>query len=398
MNTSFAVEIDDLLAESLEDAIERERTEFDRLTAGSRDLVLFGAGNMGRTVARTLQTAGIRPIAFADNNAKLWGESSDGIPVLSPSDAAMRYGSSAMFLITVWGAGSRDRMAARACQLRSLGCRRVITFPFLFWKYPTLFLPYHVVDQPRKVLQDAPDVRAVYDLWADEYSRREYTAQLQWRLRADFDSMADPVPQTVYFPDDVFSLTRREVFVDCGAFDGDTVRSFLEVTGSRFNRIIAFEPDPANYTRLRQSVAALPSEIARHIMTYQQATGGIRARVAFEALGTEGSAIGMGGAETQRVTEVDCVTLDEVLEDTVPTHIKMDVEGAELDALAGARGVIARHAPVLAICSYHRQADLWRIPALIHSIRPDYRFFLRPHRIEGWDLVCYAVPPQRTTI
>ena len=94
-------------------------------------------------------------------------------------------------------------------------------------------------------------------------------------------------------------------------------------------------------------------------------------------------------------TEVECVTLDAALAEVTPTHIKMDIEGAELDALEGAREVIARHAPVLAVCSYHRQADLWRIPALIHSINSSYRFFLRPHRIEGWDLVCYAVPPQR---
>ena len=51
--------------------------------------------------------------------------------------------------------------------------------------------------------------------------------------------------------------------------------------------------------------------------------------------------------------------------------------------------------PVLAICSYHRQTDLWRIPELIHSIDADYRLFIRPHLIEGWDLVCYAVPAER---
>ena len=56
--------------------------------------------------------------------------------------------------------------------------------------------------------------------------------------------------------------------------------------------------------------------------------------------------------------------------------------------------VIARHSPILTICVYHRQADLWRIPALIHAINPGYRLFLRPHLIEGWDVVCYALSPQ----
>ncbi len=51
--------------------------------------------------------------------------------------------------------------------------------------------------------------------------------------------------------------------------------------------------------------------------------------------------------------------------------------------------------PVLTICSYHKQDHLWRIPLLIHSICDGYRFFLRPHLLEVWDLVCYAVPENR---
>jgi FkbM family methyltransferase len=393
MTTSHAAELDELLAEGSDHAIERERTEFDRLTAGAPDgLVLFGAGNMGRIVARRLRTVDILPIAFADNNARLWGQSIEGIPVVSPAEAAARYGSSAAFLIAVWAVGSRDRMAARQRQLRELGCRTVIAFPALFWKFPGLFLPHHVVDQPRKVLQEAATVRTAYELWADDASRREYAAQVKWRLRGDFDSMADPVTQNIYFPDDLFSLTNHEVFVDCGAYDGDTVRSFLELTGSNFDRIAAFEPDPANYHKLRQSVAALPPDIAGRIQMHRKATGARDCRVSFSALGTDGSAIGEGDSE------VECVALDGALADTAPSHIKMDIEGAELEAIEGARGVIARHSPVLAICSYHRQPDLWRIPALIHSINPGYRLFLRPHLIEGWDLVCYAVPPERTRI
>ena len=206
--------------------------------------------------------------------------------------------------------------------------------------------------------------------------------------------MADPVPQSIYFPDDLFSLTNHEVFVDCGAYDGDTIHSFLELTGSDFDRIVAFEPDPANYDKLRQSITALPPRIAGRIEIHQKATGARDGRVSFAALGTDGSAIGEGDFE------VDCVALDSALADTAPSrikpsHIKMDIEGAELDAIEGARGVIARESPVLAICSYHRQSDLWRIPALIHSINPGYRLFLRPHLIEGWDAVCYAVPPKR---
>jgi len=78
-----------------------------------------------------------------------------------------------------------------------------------------------------------------------------------------------------------------------------------------------------------------------------------------------------------------------------PTFIKLDIEGYEIEALRGARGVIDRAAPVLAVCVYHLQDHLWRIPLLLREWRSDYALFLRPHNEEGWDLVCYAVPRAR---
>ena len=89
---------------------------------------------------------------------------------------------------------------------------------------------------------------------------------------------------------------------------------------------------------------------------------------------------------------VNCVALDTALSGAQPTYIKMDIEGAELDALNGARGIIKQYAPVLAICTYHLQDHLWKIPLLIESMNPGYNFFLHPHLVEGWDLVCYAIP------
>lgn len=76
----------------------------------------------------------------------------------------------------------------------------------------------------------------------------------------------------------------------------------------------------------------------------------------------------------------------------------MDIEGSELDALAGARNIIRKGMPILTICLYHRYDDLWRIPLFINSLAGEYRLFLRPHEIEGWQLVCYAIPSHRLKI
>jgi hypothetical protein len=84
-----------------------------------------------------------------------------------------------------------------------------------------------------------------------------------------------------------------------------------------------------------------------------------------------------------------------LLDGRAPTVIKMDIEGAEGDTIRGARRTIREHQPLLEICVYHVQDHLWTLPLLIDSIKPGYRYFLRPHKYEVWDLVCYAVPPDR---
>ena len=73
----------------------------------------------------------------------------------------------------------------------------------------------------------------------------------------------------------------------------------------------------------------------------------------------------------------------------------MDIEGAEPDALLGARATIARHRPILAMCAYHEQDHLWSIPLSLRETCDNYSFVLRPHNEEGWDLVCYGVPHER---
>jgi hypothetical protein len=92
---------------------------------------------------------------------------------------------------------------------------------------------------------------------------------------------------------------------------------------------------------------------------------------------------------------VDCVALDEALSDCRPTYIKMDIEGSELEAVIGAGGIIKASQPVLAICVYHQQDHLWRIPAALADLTDEYQYYLRPHLLEVLDLVCYAVPERR---
>ena len=96
-----------------------------------------------------------------------------------------------------------------------------------------------------------------------------------------------------------------------------------------------------------------------------------------------------------RRRDVEVAPLDEILAGTRPTYIKFDVEGAEHDALVGGSETISANMPVLAVCLYHRPEDLWDLPLLVQSLRPDYRLHVRRYSDERWETVLYAVPPDR---
>jgi FkbM family methyltransferase len=383
--------LETLLAESMDDAMRRERATFDASARGREGIVLVGFGGLGRRVIRVLRAAGVEPLALADNGARVQGTDIEGHEVLSVPEAARRYGERATFVVTIWGAGSTHRFAQTRAQLESLGVRAVSSFPPLLWKYPAGSLPHYCQDLPHRVLEQREDVRRGLDVWADERSRREYLSQVRLRLLADFDGLAHPVEHPQYFPTDLFEYGPAECFVDCGAYDGDTIRTLLDAHGAAIERIIALEPDPVNAAVLERYASTL--RLPGGVTVLPLAAGAARGRAFIETTGTASSALTSNGVEG--TAAIDLAPLDEILEHEHPTFIKMDIEGAEPDALRGARATIVRHRPILAVCVYHLQDHLWTIPLSLRETCDDYDFVLRPHNEEGWDLVCYGVPRER---
>jgi FkbM family methyltransferase len=384
--TALQCELDTLLDEDLASVRDREQNAFDRLIAPFQNrLVLFGAGNLGQTALRCLHSAGIEPLAFSDNKAALWGSSVSGVTVLSPEDAAERFGDSAAFFVTIWShghtfCGTRD-------QLGSLGCRNVFPAATLRWKFAHMLLPFFCQDLPSKVYEQASEVKKAAVLWADERSLEQYKSQVRWRALGEHSGFGRRDKAEQYFPEEIFSLLPEEEFVDCGAYVGDTLRILIARQQNKVMRAIAIEPDPVNYAELARFTSGLD---VKGITIHNVALGRSRTRVQFNSRGTPASSVASNGE-----ISVDCVPLDELLHDSRPTYLKMDIEGSEEDAILGACRTIQRDSPVLAVCMYHKQKDLWSLPLLIREVRPDYRFFLLAHAEEGWETVCYAVPKER---
>lgn len=380
-----------MLREPQGEARMRERRVLEELEAKPDiPIVLFGAGHLGRHTLALLRAHGREVAAFVDNDRDLWGSSVDGVPVLPPTDASSRLAGDGLVIVTIWRAeGGHDFLVTRD-DLRKRGWRRVESFIPLFWGYGSDALPYITIDLPTRVLDARDAVIAAAELWSDERSLSEYVAQVRWRLLGDFAALS-PAEPNQYFADGLVRVGPDEVFVDCGAFTGDTLLDVAARVAS-WRAYHAFEPDPASYVLLQAAVASLTEQLADRVHLHRFATSDRSGVERFNASGLPGASLSGSGT-----LQVDCVAIDDVLTEPPPTFVKMDIEGAEAAALTGSRRVIREGRPLLAVAAYHKQADLWELPQLVHDMMPEYRMFLRPHQGEGFETVLYAMPPERLT-
>lgn len=383
-DTRVEAELDQLLSETPESAALRARRDL-----GDAPLVLYGAGHLGQSVLARLRSLGVEPAAFADDTPEKQGGVIEGLPVLPPSEAASRFGARAVFAVTILNPFASYLQTER--RLRQLVDARVVPFLHLAWAYPEAFLPHYQFELPQHVLAKSAAIRGALRVFDDDESRRQFVAHVRHRLRLDYAGLPASAAGD-YFPRDILAPLPPDItFVDCGAYDGDTVRRFLGQQGDAFGRVYAFEPDEMNARRLREYVAGLGEEVARRVLVYQAGVGARRERLRFNSTGDTSAAFDGSGDQ-----EVDILPLDEAVEDDgAPLYVKFDVEGAERDALAGADQLIRRSRPVIAISIYHRPDDLWELPSYLDALGLGYKIFLRTQGEDGMDVICYAVPPCR---
>jgi FkbM family methyltransferase len=318
-------------------------------------------------------------LGFADNSPRLHGQRIDGCEVTSIADAVRQYGQSAVFVTAIYTARPlREQLAATSVPVASARA--------VFFQHPAVFLPHASVDSPESLATQADAIMEGLDNWADDASRAEYVTQIAWHSLATTEvGPWTPAAQT-YFPEGLVRLSDHEVFVDCGAFDGDTLREFLRRKGDRFEGFIAFEADPTNFRSLEESIASLPAATRERIVARRVAVHSGRGTLRFSSADGAGSAVAAAGD-----IEVEADSLDSLLSGVDPTFIKMDIEGAEPNALRGATNTLRSKAPTLAICLYHARQHLWELPKAIRQANADYDVFLRRHSDECWETVGYAL-------
>ena len=227
----------------------------------------------------------------------------------------------------------------------------------------------------------------LYHKLADDRSREVFVNLLRYRilpyscyLRNAFDA-----EHAQYFDPGIVQCSPDEVFVDCGGFIGDTAESFVQHY-PQYKHVYTYEPSSENYIKCAQTVSKYPN-----ITVKPFGVGKKEATVAFAQSGAASSFL-IDSGNKENVSGVKITSLDADIAEPV-SFIKMDVEGFEIDALIGSKGHIQNDYPKLAICIYHLPSDIWEIPRLIDTLRPDYDYYMRHYNdVQSWETVIYAIP------
>jgi len=196
-----------------------------------------------------------------------------------------------------------------------------------------------------------------------------------------------------YFEQDFLELTDNETYIDVGCFNADTIKQFNKACSGKYNKIYGFEPHPDNY---RLTTTAVEEQGLKNTYIIPKGAWSAEGEHPFISGYGDGTKAGARIIDHGDMT-VKTITLDKALENEVITFIKMDIEGAEYEALKGAEKIIKRCKPKLAICLYHKPEDILEIPVFLYSIMPEYKYYIRHHnyiREKGnlsHDTVLYAV-------
>jgi FkbM family methyltransferase len=292
--------------------------------------VVYGAGGAGRNIAYFIGNS--RIIAFCDSDENKWNTTFMGRRVISPA------------------------------QLRES----------------------YIKDSIVIAINDGDIVSEV----TDELVRLGFdTGQLSY-----YGLLWDPLKyfqKLMYFDKSViqYNSNIEEVFVDAGCMDGETSMGFIKWCNGNYRSIVAFEPDPNLYLNCAKEFKHVRNLTIHPFGLWHENT-----TLRFDSSTVMGAShIVTDANQEDNILEIKVKKLDDILNGEKVTFIKMDIEGAELNALRGAEQTIAKYRPKLAISVYHKPEDIYEIPLYILSLNSDYKFYLRHYNLGFPDTVLYAV-------
>jgi FkbM family methyltransferase len=379
-------EVEEIFQRASLDAI-IESSELLAEQAKRQGILLFGAGNTGRQIAAKCAAAAVGGVrGFLDDVRGGKGQTIVGLPVFSREEALAAFGPDVAVVVCIYKVGCF--FPKLKGELTASGFNAVFSLPDFARAHSAALMPFYFFSDALTLFDHRSEIAALYGELADEPSKAAMSRWLSFRLSHRYDEM-DRFVSPIYFPDFLPTGSNDPfVFVDCGAYDGDTVEALVAWRRGRPSRVIAFEPDSANFRRMEIRLSPLIESGALAVDLRQTVVGASAGAIGFSQTGDESAHTDPNGADRIAMSTVDNALGDS---DQEAHYIKYDVEGSEAAALTGSQASIKSHGPMLAVSLYHRPEDLWTLPQMIRGWRPTYKFYLRAHAEEGMDTVLYAI-------
>lgn len=344
-----------------------EENSWDFLKTSQKPIAIYGMGDGAEKIIAILKQYGKEPAAIFASDSFVRGHSFLGRKVLTYHEVCDKY---IDFTVLLAFAIHDEPMLQYIAQMNTE--HRVLA-PDIPVAGDGLFTREFVKKNEQKF-------DAVYEKLADKRSKEVYLNLIRFKISGKVKYLYESTDTKGSIYQSILPLHDHESILDLGAYDGDTLAEFLQVTDGAYQHIIAVEPDEKNFIKLTKNTATLTNITRLQLCAWHKQT-----TLTFEKKAGRNSRLGKKGVA--------------VLADTVAhmvhepiTLLKMDVEGAELSALCGAQCVIARDKPKLYVCAYHRNEDMFSLPLKIWEIEPSYQLYFRhsPY-IPAWESNFYGI-------
>jgi len=226
-------------------------------------------------------------------------------------------------------------------------------------------------DNQKDIIKNIDKYKWLHNNLYDDFSKETLDLLVDFRYNFDLNAMKSfKLRLEMQYFEDFIKLSNNEIFVDGGGFDGGTTKKFIDLC-SDYKEIYFFEPNPLMLDNAKSNLSDY-----KNIKYYNKGLWDENTKLNFDDNLGSASKISNTGNK-----EINVIKLDDIVDSPV-TYIKLDIEGAEYNAIKGAEKTIIKYKPKLAICVYHNQSDFWRVPLLIKQFRSDYKIVLR-HYTEG---------------
>lgn len=344
-------------------------------------IILYGAGYCGAMFAELLQKKQIRPVCFFDRNPAKTGRKIMDIEVCIPKPPE----GNCLVIVTILRKGTL--YASIRNELEEMGYKNILHI-YELGAERELFFGQNLILSPdrERVWENRERFRNLEEHLEDELSKS--VCRKVWEfLMGDVDASFPALDlREQYFAYDVYTQIPDEWVVDCGGFKGEVMDIFLQKNEGRFQGYTIIEPDVAYLSAIEEHAQKYDR---KKIKIYHKAVSDIPETVRLRNYADEDSVIKSDGEQ-----EVDACPLDGLLGDAPCTFLKIDVEGYEQKVLRGARELIQKRRPVVAIAAYHREEDFYELFEMLKEIYSGYHFFMRSY-MNLQETILYAVPEGR---